>query len=103
MKYLSWALGVALIAAAATLGSAAQATPVASVNDAAAQLNTVEHAQYYYGGRRYCFYPDGWNGPGWYRCGYHLRRGYGWGGVEGWHGWRYGHPPHRYDRHRYYR
>jgi hypothetical protein len=25
-----------------------------------------------------CFYPDGWHGPGFYRCGYRLRAGEGW-------------------------
>ena len=30
---------------------------------------------------------DGWNGPGWYWCGYAWRRGYGWGGGYGYHGW----------------
>ena len=32
--------------------------------------------------------PDGWHGPGWYWCGYHHRVGLGWGGPEGWNGWR---------------
>jgi hypothetical protein len=36
-------------------------------------------------GRRYSFYFDGWNGPGWYRCGYAWRRGPGWGGLYGYH------------------
>jgi hypothetical protein len=27
-----------------------------------------------------CFYVDGWNGPGLYRCGYRFRRGEGWYG-----------------------
>ncbi|MFN3744137.1 MAG: hypothetical protein ACK4TL_05470 [Hyphomicrobiaceae bacterium] len=47
-------------------------------------------------GRRWCFYWDAWNGPGWYWCGYAWRRGYGWGGGPGWHGWRY----HSRDWHR---
>jgi hypothetical protein len=42
-----------------------------------------------YEGARYCFYFDGWHGPGWYRCGYRLRTGLGWGGEYGWHGWRH--------------
>jgi hypothetical protein len=50
----------------------------------------VEAAQYVYGGRRFCWYPDGWKGPGWYRCGFHRRHGYGWGGPMGWQGWAYG-------------
>src|SRR5687767_13923247 len=49
--------------------------------------DAIVQAQYSWRGRRYCFYPDGWRRPGWYRCGYHLRRGFGWGGPMGWHGW----------------
>lgn len=45
---------------------------------------------YIWGGRRYCWYFDGWRGPGWYWCGYGARYGYGWGGGWGWHGWRHG-------------
>jgi hypothetical protein len=41
-------------------------------------------------GRRYCFYFDGWHGPGWYRCGFAWRSGLGWGGVYGWNSWTYG-------------
>ena len=52
----------------------------------AAQL---EKAQYFYGGRNYCWY-DGWNGPGYYWCGYGWRRGFGWGGGYGWRGWHGG-------------
>jgi hypothetical protein len=40
-----------------------------------------------WGGSRYCFYPRGWHGPGWYRCGFAWRRGLGWGGGSGWQGW----------------
>jgi hypothetical protein len=52
-------------------------------------LNLVEKAQWAYRGRRYCFYPVGWRGPGWYWCGYAWRRGFGWGGVYGWRSWRH--------------
>src|SRR5262245_19687599 len=38
-------------------------------------------------GHSYCWYDDGWRGPGWIRCGFQLRRGLGWGGPTGWHGW----------------
>lgn len=52
-----------------------------------------------FGGRRWCYYWDAWNGPGWYWCGYGWRRGFGWGGGPGWHGWRY----HSRDWHRRHR
>ena len=45
----------------------------------------------------YCWYSHGWNGPGYYQCGSAWRRGYGWGGPYGWHGW--GH--HMYGHHMY--
>lgn len=53
-------------------------------------LSSVETVQYYWGGRRYCFYDDPWHGPGWYWCGYAYRTGFGWGGPFGWHHWRGG-------------
>jgi hypothetical protein len=58
---------------------------------------SLERTQYLWGGRNYCFYFDGWRGPGWYWCGYRLRRGYGWGGPRGWHGWRYDRGGHWHD------
>jgi hypothetical protein len=45
----------------------------------------LEQAQYFWGGRNYCWYSDGWHGPGFYWCGYRWREGYGWGGGHGWH------------------
>jgi hypothetical protein len=50
----------------------------------------------------YCWYDQGWKGPGWYQCGYAWRRGHGWGGPYGWHGhgmmgpygWRHHHRGH---------
>lgn len=66
----------------------------------------LEPVQYFYGGRRYCWYFDGWRGPGYYWCGYGARRGFGWGGPRGWHGWR-DHRPYYYHgghyRHDYHR
>ncbi len=50
-----------------------------------------EQAQLFlWGGRNYCWYDFGWHGPGYYWCGYARRRGYGWGGPVGWHGWGHG-------------
>jgi hypothetical protein len=53
------------------------------------ELNVVEKAQFIYEGREHCWYDRGWHGPGWYWCGYAFRRGLGWGGPVGWHGWRH--------------
>ena len=37
-------------------------------------------------GHKYCRYDEGWNGAGWYRCGFESRKGQGWGGPKGWKG-----------------
>lgn len=81
------ALGAATPLAAAPLGATAGAGAAA---DAIALDETV---QYVWGGYNYCWYPNGWRGPGWYRCGFAFRRGYGWGGPMGWRGWAPGGPP----------
>jgi hypothetical protein len=48
---------------------------------------TLQDAQFIFGGRNFCWYDSGWQGPGFYWCGYAERRGLGWGGGAGWHGW----------------
>jgi len=83
-----------LLLAAATLcltAGASQAMPLsADALNGAAAMPIENAAVYVYEGNRFCFYNDGWNGPGWYRCGFSSRRGVGWGGVYGWQGWNYG-------------
>jgi hypothetical protein len=82
------------IAAAALAASSfaikAEAMPLGGLGSAADTLAAVEKSQYFYGGRNYCWYPDGWHGPGFYWCGFAYRTGYGWGGPIGWRGWRHG-------------
>jgi hypothetical protein len=91
MRRIVLTLAVALSASAFAIK--AEAMPLGNaIGDAADTLNVVEQSQFIYGGRNYCWYPDGWRGPGWYWCGYHLRRGFGWGGPVGWRGWRHGGP-----------
>ncbi len=70
--------------------ASAAAMPVGNLAPVAAEGLPVQDTQYFFGGRNYCFYPDGWHGPGWYWCGYAFRRGFGWGGGEGFHGWHGG-------------
>jgi hypothetical protein len=43
-------------------------------------------------GRKYCWYDTGWNGDGWYRCGFDKKAGRGWGGPKGWPGAAGAHP-----------
>jgi hypothetical protein len=61
----------------------ADALRAASENGALA-----EQVQFRWGGSDYCWYDEGWRGPGWYWCGYAFRTGYGWGGPIGWNNWR---------------
>jgi hypothetical protein len=80
-----------LSAAAMPLANSAEAAIGEGV--VAAHMQTqlpIEEAAYIHGGYSYCWYDAGWRGPGWYRCGYALRRGLGWGGAVGWNGWRGG-------------
>ena len=51
------------------------------------QVLPVEQAQFFFLGHNYCWYDNGWQGPGWYWCNYAWRSGYGWGGGDGWQGW----------------
>src|SRR5215204_3738282 len=94
MRKLSLILA-ATTALIAGIGSSSQAAVVVSPKallDAAGALDPLENVQIvYWDGRRYCWYDDGWQGPGWYWCGYRWRTGLGWGGGYGWQGWRGGH------------
>jgi hypothetical protein len=83
------------LAAAVALGaaSAAQAAigdGVLGAREPLMNTTQVEKAQFFFGGQNYCWYDAGWQGPGWYWCGYANRAGLGWGGGVGWHGWRRG-------------
>jgi hypothetical protein len=105
LKKVSIVLSVvaATFAAGATMVGTAQAAQVGQTGQlgiAASGLNLLEKSQFFFGGREYCWYEDGWNGPGWYRCGRYLIPGFGWGGGWGWHnwhhrGWHRGGPGHR--------
>jgi hypothetical protein len=89
----SWKIGLATAVAvgvsASIAGSASATIATTGMSAAADRLTTVEQVDYRWGGHRHCWYADGWNGPGWYWCGYHHRRGFGWGGGEGYRGWRH--------------
>ena len=63
------------------IGTRAEAMPISpgGVQSAVDTLTVIEKAQFVIDGRRYCWYDDGWQGPGWYWCGYRWRRGLGWG------------------------
>ena len=87
-KLLTTIAAAAAFIAAGSVTNRADAMPLGDpVGSRAAidDLNIVDNVQYFWGGRRYCWYDDGWNGPGLYDCGYRHRHG------KGWHGRRDGH------------
>jgi hypothetical protein len=92
MRKLLLAVGLvgAVAASAALLPGRADAMTsgsTARIDAAVDSLNVVDTVQFVYGGRRHCWYADGWKGPGWYWCGYRTRVGFGWAGPAGWRGW----------------
>ena len=90
-KLMFTVAATALLSASGMLMSgnagAAVTGPSDAIRAAIGDLNGIENAQFIVGGRRHCWYTRGWNGAGWYQCGYQSRRGRGWGGGEGWNGW----------------
>ena len=94
---------IAAAALTAVGGASAGVMPTLVANDTAgppaqlivgvynpAQPVQLEQASWVWGGANYCWYPGGWRGPGYYRCGFAWRTGFGWGGPIGWNGWRGG-------------
>ena len=101
MEFMLRNLVVALAATAAMIvggnaGAASMSAP-AAIRTAADTLNMTENVQFFWSGHNYCWYDDGWNGPGWYWCDMYLQSGIGWGGGYGWHHWRGGHPHSYYQ------
>jgi len=87
------AAAAGLVACGTLIGGGVEAAPISAphaIRTAVGSLEMIENVQFIFGGRRYCWYDDGWQGLGWYWCGYRWRSGLGWGGGEGWHGWRDG-------------
>jgi hypothetical protein len=90
MRRLLLAFGTASTLLAGTMSGEVRAAPVSTFGgfqSALGEIGLVENVQYVFRGRRHCWYDDGWNGPGWYWCGYRLRHGFGWGGERGWNRW----------------
>ena len=79
----------AVLVTSGALPIASQAAPIShsGIASAVQSQSAAEQVAFRWAGREYCFYDDGWRGPGWYWCGYRLRSGLGWGGPTGWHGW----------------
>src|SRR5262249_3961826 len=89
-RLLRTMVALAAFAVSGLTANQVAAAPRADSGGMRAALGAVEiidKAQYTYNGKSYCWYDDGWNGPGWYVCGEYTVRGVGWGGGAGWHGW----------------
>jgi hypothetical protein len=88
MRFPTLALTCALGATAwGTIASAAPLSP--SPSGPSLPSSPIEQTQFFYQGREFCWYDNGWRGPGWYWCGYGARPGQGYGGGPGWQGWRF--------------
>lgn len=74
---LTLGTAAAIFVGGALLPDRASASPlgVPSAKSALEGTNFTQNVQ-----SRWCFYVDGWNGPGFYVCGQHRRRGFGWHG-----------------------
>ena len=90
---LSVAAATALLSTSAAF-DAAKADPSPQLIfgvDRAGDAASLEPVQFIFSGRNFCWYDSGWQGPGFYWCGYANRRGLGWGGGDGFNGWHGGH------------
>ena len=76
--------GIALIAVMQLPGPAQAAPwPAPGQPRLVSRSTMIERAHSVWGRQGYCWYDEGWNGAGWYRCGYASRDGKGWGGAQG--------------------
>jgi hypothetical protein len=93
MRKLLFALttSTALLSGAMITGLSAIAAPgsIQGIATAAEDLGMIQNAAFIHEGRKHCWYGRGWHAAGWYWCGYAKRKGLGWGGEEGWNGWRH--------------
>jgi hypothetical protein len=69
------AAGLTVVVAGSLTAPRAGAIPLASPPGVIDEPNMVEQVAF-------CFYADGWNGPGMYECGYRHRHGKGWHGPR---------------------
>lgn len=72
-------LALAAAAAVVLAAGSAQASPLNALRGTQLAVDDFELIQNV---QRYCFYLDGWRGPGFYRCGFRNRRGLGWHGAR---------------------
>jgi hypothetical protein len=80
MRELFLTLAAALTVGAPAMASADPLAPTARLLDGAVysgERPALEPTQFFFSGQNYCWYFNGWHGPGYYWCGYAWRRGSG--------------------------
>jgi hypothetical protein len=83
MKKATPIIGISAALALSTFSiTTARAMPIAPLHLDGGDSALLQETQFIFRGRRYCWYWDGWRGPGWYWCGYAFRRGLGWAVPE---------------------
>jgi hypothetical protein len=87
--FIAAAATIAIAATPISFSGKAEAATGSALSSSLDQLSLIEKAQFVFGGKKHCWYLDGWHGPGWYWCGYAKRKGMGWGGPEGYNGWKH--------------
>ena len=73
---LSLTAAATVLAAGALVPSPAEASPLSASMGAKPAIEALASIQ----NVAFCFYVDGWNGPGLYECGFRQRQGLGWHG-----------------------
>jgi hypothetical protein len=80
---------IALAISGMLLNSTANAAVGSGLSTTSQEFNLIQKTDWIFGGHKHCWYDEGWHGPGWYWCGYAHRKGHGWGGPEGFQGWKH--------------
>ena len=75
MRKFLIAAGLAITVIGSLAAPRTEAMPLAPNAGMTDRANIIEQVAF-------CFYFDGWNGPGMYQCGYRNRRGQGWHGPR---------------------
>jgi hypothetical protein len=80
---------IALAISGTLLNSTANAAVGGGLSTTIQGVNLVQKTEWVFGGHKHCWYDEGWHGPGWYWCGYAHKKDRGWGGPEGFQGWKH--------------
>jgi hypothetical protein len=75
---LAFAAASAVLMTGSLAPNSANAAPLSTPTGVGLALDGIQMTE----NVAWCFYPNGWNGPGFYRCGWHRRHGQGWHGAR---------------------